>query len=93
MSYMIQYSPQDAKRYPQNKKNCHIKFGKWVLPTLIIAAVLWMRLNGVPDFLVPGEPEQTKAAAADMMKSLRQGVNFKDAVTAFCQDIIYGTQE
>lgn len=93
MAYIIEYSPQDAKRYPKIKESKPIQIGRWLFPALLVAAVLWMRLYGVPDFLIPGEPEQTKTAAAEMVNNLQKGAALDDAVTAFCQDIINGAQE
>lgn len=89
MSYKIEYSPQDANRYPQCNRKRHTKPGRWILAAILIATVFWVRLNGVPDYFIPGEPEKTKAAATEMVNRLQKGTSVTEAVTAFCKDILY----
>ena len=90
MAYKIQYSPEDARRYPQVRKKSPIKKGRWFGLILVITAALWIRVNGVPDFLIPGDPEVTRAATAMMIDKMQAGASFGDAVTAFCEKIIDG---
>ena len=90
MAYKIQYSPETAKRYPQFRSKKKGKAGKWVVLMMVFAAALWMRINGVPDFLIPGDPEITKTAAAMLMNDIQGGVPVGDAVTTFCEEIIHG---
>lgn len=90
MAYKIHYSEDAAKRYPQKTKRHPIKYGRWVLLMSIIAAALWLRLNGIPDFLIPGDPAVTRQAASAMMENLHSGTGFGDAVTVFCKEILHG---
>ena len=90
MAYKIQYSQETDYRYPQVKSTPKLKLGKLVCIVLILAAVLWMRLNGVPDFLIPGDPQVTKAAAITMFGDLQDGVSMNKAVTTFCEAILDG---
>ena len=90
MSYKIQYSPETVKRYPQTKKTEKVNIGKWVSLVLIIVTVLWLRINGIPDFLIPGDPDTTKAATAMLIDEIRNGSPVNDAVTVFCKEILYG---
>lgn len=90
MAYKIQYSPETAHRYPQQKEKEKIRAGKWICLGIIIAAVCWMRVNGIPDFLIPGNPEVTRNAAQTMVAQLHDGAPINDAVTAFCRSILHG---
>ncbi len=90
MAYKIQYSEDSAGRYPQNAKHEPFKYGRWVLLLILFAGALWLRLNGIPDFLIPGDPAVTRQAASAMMENLHSGTAFGDAVTVFCKEILHG---
>ena len=84
------YSPETAVRYPQYVKKRSYKTGGWMLVIGLIAATLWLRVNGIPDWLIPGDPEVTKEAAEVFMSQMREGVTVNDAVTAFCKTVLSG---
>ena len=90
MPYKIQYTPEDCRRYPQKKKRPQVKWGRWIPFVLLLAAVLGIRLYGIPDFLIPGDPEVTKAAAAMLIDELHAGAAVDDAVTVFCKEVFNG---
>lgn len=90
MAYKIQYSPENARRYPQVRKQRKFPGESFVVILIVLAAAVWIRLNGIPDFLIPGDPEVTRAAAAVMITDLRQGIKVDDAVTTFCKEILHG---
>lgn len=90
MAYKIQYSPEVAHRYPSKGSCTQIKPGRWVIIVLALAALLWVRAKGIPDFLIPGDPDVTRSAAATMMDEIRAGVPVDDAITVFCKEILHG---
>lgn len=92
MSYKIQYSPETSSHYPQcgSKKSINLK--RWLTVVMVVAAVLWMRLYGVPDFLIPGDPEVTKTAASVMVDEIKNGATVGNAITAFCKTILDGAE-
>jgi len=90
MAYKIQYSPEDRKRYPGVKGKVNFRFGQLFLVLCLLAAVLWVRQYGVPDFLIPGDPEVTREAASLMMDSLQSGNSLNEAVTVFCKEVLHG---
>lgn len=90
MAYKIRYSPETGGRYPQRENRNSIRTGKWVLLLLIIIAAVWLRINGIPDFLIPGDPDVTRAAAASLLSELQNGSSISDAVTVFCKEILHG---
>lgn len=90
MSYKIQYSPETSGLYPQPVTRKPIRLKYWVCTMLVVAAALWMRFYGVPDFLIPGDAEITKAAASVMIGEIKSGVALRDAVTTFCEIILDG---
>ena len=90
MAYEIHYSVDTSKRYPQNPKHTPIKYGRWLFLSILFVGALWLRLNGIPDFLIPGDPAVTRQAASAMMENLHSGAAFGDAVTVFCKEILHG---
>ena len=90
MGYLIEYSPETAHCYPQRNTQKKRNVGRWICLLMMIGAILWLRANGIPDFLIPGDPEITKSAAVVLMDDLSDGVNVNDAVTAFCRSILDG---
>ena len=90
MSYKILYTPEASHRYPQRKKSKPINWGNLLLLTMLVFTAAWFRLNGIPDFLIPGDPEVTKTAAAEMMAQTRIGESVSESVTVFCKEILNG---
>lgn len=90
MAYKIQYSQDTDYRYPQVSSKKKMRLGKWFILALLLASAVWIRQNGVPNFLVPGDPDITKAATATLIDELQNKVPMEEAVTAFCKTIIHG---
>ena len=91
MAYKIQYTPQENSRYPIFIKQHKVKWGKICMVILLFAAVLWMSGNGIPDFLIPGDPKVTKTAAETMVMSMKSGESMDTAILTFCRQIIDGS--
>ena len=89
MSYKIQYTPETAYRYPQNKEE-KFKWGKIGVLFCVLVTLMWFRINGIPEFLIPGDPVVTKAAASGFVAQIQSGEPLSDAVTAFCKEILIG---
>ena len=89
MAYKIQYSQETDYRYPQVINKRKIKLGKWFIWVLLLVSAVWIRQNGVPDILIPGEPDVTKAATLTLIDELQNQVPLKEAVTDFCETIIH----
>ena len=88
MAYKIQYSPQEQPRYPMlHQQRKYALRVIWAL-VLIGAISLCFSYYGIPDMLIPGDAEVTKSAMLEMISLLRAGTSVKDAVTAFCKQII-----
>lgn len=88
MGYKIEYGQtmeithlKDAKTFSAGKVLI------LVLITVIILCTYSMK-DKVIDLLIPGNTEVTKTAISEMIQSLEDGVEIKDAVTAFCAEII-----
>ena len=90
MSYEIQYTPEDNKRYPLVKCRKHGSVGKIVVIVCIILSGVALRMYGIPDFLIPGDPQVTKAAAANFMESMRRGEGIESSITVFCKEVLDG---
>lgn len=92
VSYKIQYSPDTNDRYPQNMKRRYAGTGKYVAIFAVMLAALLIHFHGVPDFLIPGDPQVTKAAASVLVDDIRDGVAVKDAITTFCSMVLDGAE-
>ena len=90
MGYRICYIPEDSGRYPKVKKRRHIRWDKVCIWVLLLVAAFWMKVNGVPDFLIPGDPEITKQAVDIMLTEMKQGESIEDVVLVFCESILNG---
>lgn len=90
MSYSVHYGPEDRDKYPQTIRMKSSQRMKIVVAVAVTGALLWVKFLGVPDVLIPGEPEVTKAAVVEMIQTLREGEALKSAVTAFCKNILNG---
>ena len=90
MAYKIQYSPETAHRYPQHKERPKLRLGKWIYFGILILAVYWIRVNGVPDIFIPGDPDITRNATQTMVADIQSGAAINDAVTAFCKTVLHG---
>ena len=90
VGYKIEYSPETAYCYPQHNVRKKRNYGRWICTLFLVGAMLWMRVYGIPDFLIPGDPVVTRSATAAFMDDLSEGVSVNDAVTAFCRNILDG---
>ena len=90
MAYKIQYNPENNSRYPNLPKSKPLHWKPLLFLLGVLAAILWLRQNGIPDFVIPGDPEITTAAAKNMILNLQEGTSVNEAVTVFCHDIIHG---
>ena len=86
MAYRIVYGTESHKRR---------KINRWTLAASLVglsALVLLYRLSGMDEiilnFLLPGDPDTTLAAAWTMIQSIQDGAAVKDAFFVFCQEII-----
>jgi len=93
MAYKIQYTPEDNVRYPLYKTRSPIKWGRGIAAAAILLAGLWFNRHGVPDVLIPGDPQITKTAAAELIRHMREGAPVEEAVTTFCRQILDGAQQ
>lgn len=92
MSYRIQYAPESADRYPKTVKKAKIHLKSWIGAAALITTALWLYFHGIPDFLVPGDPEVTKAAASVLVDEIQAGTAVNEAITTFCKSVINGAE-
>ena len=91
MSYKIQYKPnvkmEKGIRYFLKKHRQSVIYAIGI----VICLLIFVRLDiteFIGDFLIPGDADITKAALSDLGSDLKDGVGIKDALTAFCLEII-----
>lgn len=85
MSYQIQYEPHKNRRYPVcTGRKRHTTVFVLALTLLAVCMSIGLRTG----WLIPGDPEVTSNAFSDMVTMLREGEGMKEAVTAFCMEIL-----
>lgn len=85
MSYCIQY---DSKKHPWEKRISHRK--TVLIAIFICVAILligYLGFDKLP-YVLPGESDVTALALETMVDSLQDGARLKDAIVAFCQEIL-----
>ena len=88
MSYKICYSPENSKKYFQSRKNMRIWWGKMCMLALVLAGGVWLKINGVPDFMIPGDSDVTRQAVSSLLADMKDGEPIEEAVVAFCEEIL-----
>ena len=87
MGYTIEYQPEDNIRYPPVKsKEIHARpiAALVVCVLLLISCLIWG--EDIFNFLLPGDAEITKAALANMIEEIGEGVQVGEAMAAFCSE-------
>ena len=90
MAYKVQYTPQDNYRYPTVNQYVKKRRSGIGIVLLLCLLVLLIAYNGLPDYLIPGDPYITRTAAVEMVSNMKNGASVKDAVFAFCKQILEG---
>lgn len=92
MGYQIVYSPEDKRKYPINtprKRKINLAPLLLLLATVLLLGRPKIR-SEVERWLIPGDPQITRAAFVVMIEQLQGGETFGAAVTTFCNEIIAG---
>ena len=86
MAYQIQYTNNSANKVNERYSQSYIKYIFGIFLLIFVAAML--HLQPVQDFLIPGDPEITRAAFETFTQELGEGERFRDAAAVFCRQII-----
>ena len=89
LAYQIYYSPENNTRYP-TKVRKHKCNKKWLV-TIIALMLLIIAVQKNQKFrklLLPMDESETNAWLTSLMTDVQAEGNVKDALTAFCQDVI-----
>ena len=90
MAYKIEYTPQDNQRYPMMKQCRRFRQGNVLAMILLVLVIAWVGCFGLPEFLIPGDPLVTKAAAAQMVTMIKDGTSTQEAIAVFCRQVLDG---
>lgn len=86
MSYQIRYT--DTSMVKQDKKIRKPRVKLVILVCSVLLLVGLLQIKSVQNFLIPGDPEVTKAAFTSFTQELRAGERLGDAITTFCRQVI-----
>ena len=96
MSYLIQYSPQDNKKYPpkRNKKKPEKAVLAMILALIIcLTGIVRRKQQDAFAWLIPGNPDITLQAFENLIVDVKAGEPMKEAVTVFCQEVIANAEK
>ena len=91
MDYQIIYNPDKNSKFPIRKK--HTKSTRLLLILVLIATICITASNAtvkrtLRSVFLPGDPDATEAAIVNLVENIKEGETVKDAVTAFCIEIL-----
>lgn len=87
MSYQINYDPSRKRKfYTANNK----RVPNWLLVATGVAIAACIFNKELKALLIPGDPQVTSAAFSALTDNIKEGDSLKDAVTAFCREVIDG---
>lgn len=94
MGYRIEYGDVFTKEIiadpPAKRKPIHILV---LLTTVCVILFILFSADGkVRDILIPGNAEVTQRAVSGFVDDIKEGEQVKDAITAFCVEIIENAQ-
>lgn len=94
MGYRIDYGQSLTKQIiiDSDKMGQKKHHGKWIALWCILLSVVLLGKCSCLDFLIPGDKEITKHAFTTMIEDVQEGEDIKDAVTAFCVEILNGAK-
>ena len=92
MSYQISYDNGNARE----KNKVHAPEKRKILFRFLVAVVmctagvllLYKGKDRIWEVLVPGDPQITEKALSTMADGIRKGESIKEAIAAFCREII-----
>ena len=89
MSYFVEYNPELKNRYPTTKEPS-IKFPinklLWCIAAAVVVCII--ASNGLPRWMIPGDPDVTVAAFEVLVDDIGAGESVREAIIDFCKEII-----
>ncbi len=94
MGYQVRYpgsDPKTPRAYGRGKKLRTAVTGL-LIASLFGSAMIPVTREMLIDCLVPGDTKITTAAVECFLRDVKQGEALDEAVTAFCEVVLYGRQ-
>ena len=91
LGYSIEYGASgtfETRWQTNRKKRRKAVVTMFLLGIITLVLIFSGRIKAVQDFLIPGNPEITRAAFTQFTEDIRQGNRFDDAIYTFCKEII-----
>ena len=88
MSYYIEYNPEMKEKYPKTRRVIELPIKKLLfIFAVLITSYAFMQCR-LYRYFIPGNPDVTMSAFSNMVENVGDGEPVKDAVFAFCKEII-----
>ena len=90
MSYEIEYpgANKSERNFKVSKKRKSIIITWVIVCVVLLVSVYSIGLDTIKEYIIPGDNDDTIAAFSKMKDNLSDGMPMKDAVEAFCTEII-----
>lgn len=89
MSYSLQYDLHMQNRYPKVVKSQRKPSMKLILSLICAAAAGYLIFaSGAARYLIPGDPNVTSQAFADLVEEIGAGEPVREVFFEFCREIV-----
>lgn len=95
LGYTIEYGPGGAVTRPEKRKAGSLPgltLGFFLLFWSVSSHFWPEKWQCVSDYLIPGNPAETRAAFSELTAQIHSGKCLDDAVVAFCREVLDGTE-
>lgn len=90
MAYVIRYFNSGKKKYPRRNFKLRNNLPVLLCIGIVLFGVVLTATQSGFYWIVPGDPDVTVPAFAQLMDALTNGESFVEAVSAFCREVIQG---
>ena len=93
MGYQIQYGSTVIKKYLRDNTDPHkslLLIIEVVCLCCILAFSVFQHRDLIWEWILPGDPQITKAALTTLGENIRYGIPVGDAIEVFCKEILSG---
>ncbi len=96
MAYYVEYGPKQPRKSKDTGRAVRVQAmaAAFFLLFAMLVRQFWPEgAEKLRDFLLPGKASVTQAALEDLASEMQDGSDVREALTAFCQQIVDHEQE